>query len=218
MEFIYTYTIKMEERKTPLNLTIYGINKNIYAGFWVRLSSSLIDLLIVFPIIFLTLYLNGLNKNAYYFTLIPHLIFTFWYHIYLVKKYGGTPGKLISGIRILKLDGTDVTWREAILRQIVTVIMTIFVSIVTLMAIAQADTEYFESLGWLKRQAYIMSLSPLLFSIYTWSSNLWTYSELFVLLFNKRKRALHDFIANTVIVKTSYIDKMRLVMNLNVNE
>jgi uncharacterized RDD family membrane protein YckC len=34
--------------------------------------------------------------------------------IYLVKKYGGTPGKLIVGIKIIKLDGTDVTWKEAI--------------------------------------------------------------------------------------------------------
>ena len=49
-----------------------------------------------------------------------------------------------------------------------------------------------------------MGLSPVLFSIYSWLSNIWVYSEFIVLLTNKRKRALHDFIANTVIIRTKH--------------
>jgi uncharacterized RDD family membrane protein YckC len=201
----------MASKKTPL--TIDGINESIYAGFWTRLGSLLLDFLIMLPYVFLVLYLNGLSKNAYYFTFIPGLIFHFWFSIYLVKKYGGTPGKLIVGIKIIKLDGTDVTWREAILRQIVAFILTIFASLMTIYALSMADGEYYESLGWMQKQQYLFGLTPILFKFYTWTNNIWVYSELFVLLFNKRRRALHDFIADTVIVKTKYIEKIREVIN-----
>lgn len=201
----------MANKKTPL--TIDGISESIYAGFWTRLGSLLLDFLIMLPYVFLVLYINGLSKNAYYFTFIPGLIFHFWFSIYLVKKYGGTPGKLIVGIKILKLDGTDVTWREAILRQIIAFVLTIFASIMTFYALSMADGEYYESLGWMQKQQYLFGLTPILFKIYTWTNNIWVYSELFVLLFNKRKRALHDFIADTVIVKTKYIEKIREVIN-----
>ena len=49
-----------------------------------------------------------------------------------------------------------------------------------------------------------MGLSPILFSVYTWLTNIWIYSEFIVLLTNKRKRAIHDYIAGTVIIKSKY--------------
>ncbi len=58
-----------------------------------------------------------------------------------------------------------------------------------------------------------MSLSPIFFLIYTWVSNIWIYSEFIVLLTNKRKRAIHDYIAGTIIVKAKYIDEIREAMN-----
>lgn len=206
----------MTTKQTPL--TIDGLHDNLYAGFWIRFGSLLLDILIISPVIVIVLYLNGLSKNAYYYTVIPTLLFHFWYHIYLVRKNGGTPGKLISGIKILKTDGTDLTWREAILRHIVSFSLTIIMSIITMIAISQADTEHYESLNWMYKQQYLMTLLPVYYSLYTWTSNLWTYGELFVLLLNKRKRALHDFIAETVIVQTKYIDKMRIAMNRVENE
>ncbi len=205
----------MTTKKTPLKIN--GISTSIYAGFWIRLGSLLLDFIIMIPVVVFILFLNGLSMNYYYYTLIPNLIFTIWYRIYLVKKYGGTPGKLIMGIKILKIDGSDVSWKEAILREIVTISLTIFASIIQIIALSQADKTHYESLTWLTKQKYVMSLTPLLFTIYTWSSNTWVYSEFFVLLFNKRKRALHDFIAKTVIVRTMYIDKIRETMNTDNN-
>lgn len=205
----------MTTKQTPLKID--GLHESLYAGFWIRLGSLLLDLLIISPVIFISLYINGLSKNAYFYTVIPILAFHFLYQIYLVRKNGGTPGKLIAGITILKTDGTAVTWREAILRHIVTFSMTIFVSIITIIALTQSDTEYYESLNWMNKQQYLMTLLPVYFSLYTWTSNIWTYSEFFVLLFNKRKRALHDFIAETVIVRTKYIHLMRAAMNKTEN-
>jgi uncharacterized RDD family membrane protein YckC len=206
----------MTTKQIPL--TIDGLHESLYAGFWIRFGSLLLDILIIMPVVFIFLYLNGLSKNACFYTVIPFLIFHFWYNIYLVQKNGGTPGKLISGITILKTDGTDLTWREAILRHIVSFSLTIFISIITIIALSQSDTEYYESLNWMKKQQYLMTLLPVYFSVNTWASNIWTYSELFVLLFNKRKRALHDFIAETVIVRTKYIYRIRAAMNPVENE
>lgn len=205
----------MTSKKTPL--TIDGISTSIYAGFWIRLGSLLLDFIILLPVVIIILYLNGLSKNAFYYTLLPNLIFSFWYRIYLVKKQGGTPGKLIMGIKIIKIDGSDVSWKEAILREIVNYGLTFFISIVTIIALSQADTAHYESLTWLTKQQYLMTLMPIFFTIYTWSSNTWVYSEFFVLLFNKRKRALHDFMAKTVIVRAMYIDKIRETMNSDTN-
>jgi uncharacterized RDD family membrane protein YckC len=205
----------MTTKKTPLKID--GISTSIYAGFWIRLGSLLLDFIIMIPVVAFILYLNGLSLNSYYYTFIPNLIFTIWYRIYLVKKYGGTPGKLIMGIKILKIDGSDVSWKEAILREIVIISLTIFADIIQIIALSQADKTHYESLTWLTKEQYVMSLTPLLFTIYTWLSNTWVYSEFFVLLFNKRKRALHDFIAKTVIVRTMYIDKIRETMNADNN-
>ena len=201
----------MKENQTPLEIN--GINESIYAGFWARFASFILDALIMLPLIFFILYLNGLGKNIFFYTLIPNILFGLWYHIYLPKKYGGTPGKLIVGMKIIKLNGESIDWKEAILRHLVLLLLTLFSVAMMTSCLISADETIFKSLGWLKRSEYLMSLSPVFFLIYTWVSNIWIYSEFIVLLTNKRKRAIHDYIAGTVIVKVKYIDEIRETMN-----
>ncbi|MES2238915.1 MAG: RDD family protein [Bacteroidota bacterium] len=201
----------MNKNQTPLEID--GISESIYAGFWARCASLLLDTIIMLPILFLILYLNGLGKNMYFYTLIPNFIFGLWYYIYLTKKYGGTPGKLIAGMKIIKLNGESISWKEAFLRHSVLLVLTLFSIIMMTSCLLSADKIVFNSLGWLKRSQYLMSLSPTFFLIYAWVTNIWIYSEFIVLLTNKRKRAIHDYIAGTVIVKTRYINKITETMN-----
>jgi len=63
----------------------------------------------------------------------------------------------------------------------------------------------------------LLSLSPEFFIIYSVAINIWIWSELLVLLTNRRKRAIHDFMAGTVIVKAIYVDKIRETMNADEN-
>lgn len=201
----------MTNKQTPLE--IEGISENLYAGFGIRLAALLLDTLFILPFTFLILYLNGLSKNVYFYTLIPNLIFGLWYSIYLPKKYGGTPGKLIAGMKIIRIDGETIGWKEAILRQIVLLVLTLLSTIWMTSCFLSADDATYSSLGWLEQTQYLMTLSPGFFKFYTWTSNIWIYGEFIVLLTNKRKRAVHDFIAGTVIVKTKYIGKIRAAMN-----
>ncbi|WP_276358948.1 RDD family protein [Daejeonella sp. H1SJ63] len=204
----------MDNKHIPLE--IEGIKGNLYAGFWVRLASLLLDLIFMLPVIFVIQYLNGLGKNVYFYTLLPSLAFGFWYDIYLPKKYGWTPGKQVAGIKILRLDGKAIGWKEAILRHSVMFFLTLSSSIWMTMSLLSADDEIFKSLSWIKQTQYLRSLSPDFFKFYNWASNIWIYSEFIVLLLNKRKRAIHDYLAETVIVRSKYIEEIERVMNSNV--
>ena len=199
-------------KETPLE--IEGINDEIYAGFWRRLASLLLDFVFIIPVGFITLYINSLSKEMFFIMVIPNLIFGIWYHVYLPKKYGGTPGKLIAGIEIIKISGEKIEWKEAILRHSVLLTLTLFSSILMINSLIQADSETYNNLTWFKQAQYLMSLSPVLFMLYTWASNIWVYSEFIVLLTNPRKRAVHDYIAGTVIVKKIYVDDIRNAMRI----
>ena len=77
------------------------LTHNKYAGFLQRLGSHLIDMLIVIPIGLLTIWGNEQAKMFVLYSFLPILIFSLWYRVYLVKQYGGTPGKLILNIKII---------------------------------------------------------------------------------------------------------------------
>jgi uncharacterized RDD family membrane protein YckC len=200
----------MKEVQIPIRLQ--GIEEDLYAGFWRRFASLLLDFVIVSPFVTIIMLLNALNKNVFFYTLVPNLLIGLIYNVYFVQKWGGTPGKLIVGIKILKINGDDIKWREAILRYCVLFLLLIFGTIVMAITVSNIDSYYYESLDWINKQRYMGSISPTLNKINVWLINLWTYSELIVLLMNSRKRALHDFIAGTVIVKKKYVNEIRRVI------
>jgi uncharacterized RDD family membrane protein YckC len=214
---ISEYKTKLEDYMTnkAIPLEIEGITEKFYSGFWSRLGANLLDGLISIPYSFLLVFIDSLNKYVYLFTIIPNLIFIFWYNIYLPKRYGGTPGKLIVGIRIVKIDSSPIDWKESFLRYSVTMTFSVIAIAMTAMAVLVVDDEIYNSLRWFQKTAYLSSVSNN--NIITTLSSIWFWSEIVVLLFNKRKRAIHDFIAGTVIVKSEYIEKIRNKMaELNV--
>ena len=115
--------------------------------------------------------------------------------------------------KIIRTDGEAIGWKESFLRYSINLALTLFRIVMMTVCILQADDAVYTSLGWQRQAQYLMSLSPTFFRVHTRISNIWFYSELIVLLTNDRKRAIHDFIAGTVIVKAKYIDKIREAMN-----
>jgi uncharacterized RDD family membrane protein YckC len=188
-------------------MEIEGINDKIYSGFWSRFGANLLDGLIFIPYSFLLLFVNSFDKSIYFFTFIPNLLFIFWYNIYLPKRYGGTPGKIIVGIRIVGIDSSPIGWKEAFLRYSVTIAFSVLNMSMMLIAVLLADGEIYDNLNWLQKSVYLSGIAKN--NIITILSNIWIWSEIIVLLFNKRKRAIHDFIAGTVIIKSEYMEKIR---------
>jgi uncharacterized RDD family membrane protein YckC len=198
----------METKQTPLALE--GVYDNIYAGFGQRLGSMLLDFVFVLPVSFAILYANRLGLYVHLITLVPSLVFSLWYHVYLTQRNGGTPGKTVINLKIIRIDGNPIGWREAILRHIVLFGLTLVSTVMMVISVFQADPDVFNSLdgNWLKQAQYLNSFHPNFNIFYLWATNIWVYSELIVMLTNKRKRAIHDYIAGTVIVQAKYAPKI----------
>lgn len=136
-----------------------------------------------------------------------------WYNVYLPQKNGGTPGKVVAGITIIRLDGNYISWKEAGLLYVVVFTLGIFNMIMMSVNLLKVNETTFLSLGWLKRSQYLISLSPIFFKIISWLTNLWVIIGYIVLFTNKRKRTTSDYIAGTVVVKTEYLDAIEADMN-----
>jgi uncharacterized RDD family membrane protein YckC len=172
-----------------------------YAGFWRRLGAMLLDLLVLSPLIALTLWGSEQSRLFYLYYLVPGLLFGLWFSIYLVKRYGGTPGKLLLGIRITRLDGSELGYKEAVFRHSVTFLLSIPASLLLAIGVLDmSDAEYF-AMGYLERTTHIISLNAELYTLSNIVLNVWVYSEFIVMLTNKRRRAIHDFMAGTVVIK-----------------
>ncbi|MCO5144011.1 MAG: RDD family protein [Oligoflexia bacterium] len=177
-----------------------------YAGFWKRFCSFFLDALCFIPFLIVIIPLNANYRLGQLYTMIPNLFFLFFFHVYLVQKYGGTPGKLIMKIRIRKLDGSAVTYKEAFLRWSVDFFSFIFSSIGIIGVMLQLTDAEFSALpradffNIVKPSGY-EHLTPAWFRILGVLTGVWVWSEFIVLLTNEKRRALHDFIAGTIVVK-----------------
>ncbi len=198
---------------TELPEQIPGTNENIYGGFWLRLGSLMLDGVFCMPVTAIVLFLQSFGSSTYAMCIIPLLAFNLWYSVYLPARYGATPGKLVVGLTILKVDGEAIGLKEAFMRNIVTLGISIFSMCIMLLALYRVDADTYAELGWIDRTKYLMTLVPLGFTLQSWMSNVWIYSELIVLLTNKQRRAIHDFVAGTVIVQTKYIKLVREYIN-----
>lgn len=201
----------MENNIIPLALE--NIQDDIYAGFDLRLKSTLIDAAINLPVIFVILYINSISLNFYFFTTIPSLMFFVWYRVYLPKKYGGTFGKLIIGLKIIRIDGKPIDWKEAFLRESIHLALTILYILTQIYSKLQANEVVWNGLSWSKQLIYLKSFHPMLSKIQTWFSNIWFIGEIVAFIKSPRNRTLHDYIAGTVVVKAMYVDEIKKLMN-----
>ena len=194
-----------------------GVNGDVYAGFWVRVAASLLDFIILLPIMGLVLYVSSISKSAYLYILIPNLLFGLAFHVLLVKMYGGTPGKLIMGLKIIQKNSDDIDWKASFYRYSVEFIIAILGVYVMFLTLNQIDDSTYSSLGFFKRAQYMSTINPLPTKIQSWISIAWSVIGAIVLISNSRKRATHDFIAGTVVIKSICLDKIREVMNSTEN-
>jgi uncharacterized RDD family membrane protein YckC len=181
-----------------------NITEKIYSGFWQRFGAFWLDAIISIPVTVAIQIINNQDRLNYFYTIIPSYLFFFFYYIYCVKRWGGTPGKLICGIIIIKKAGTKAGWKEAILRHAVSLALGILFIPAYIMAITQMTNVEFSSLTFLERSGRIVELMPYWHQYANWANQIWMWSEFIVILTNYRRRALHDFIAGTVVIKKKY--------------
>lgn len=163
-----------------------------YQTFWRRVVAGIIDGLVLLPVALLTapdIYpisngalIVGLNVVGYS---IPVA-----YSVILHARYGQTLGKRARSVRVLDVSESRLpTWRQAVLRDIGEILFNAAAIVLVVAAVLggaySAGDEY---------------LSPT-WDVLAWAGLGWGVLEIVTMLTNPKRRALHDYIAGTVVVR-----------------
>lgn len=204
VRIMINYGVFVEQLPIELN------GRKVYAGFWKRFWAGIVDILVSIPFLMIFNYLESLSLAIAMFIAILSGVFFQVYTIYFHYKFGATLGKMASGIRVTQPNGDFINLRQALLRSSVDICFSSFAVIAEAVAISNANPDQYLNAGWLERGNYLFLLYPAWYRTLTILSNVWYWSEFVVLLFNKRKRAIHDFIADTVVIDSSYAKTHKL--------
>lgn len=185
-----------------LPLTIDG--QRVYAGFWKRLVAGFADFIVLIPFIAFFTWLEGIDRNLAIVVTIPSTALFAFYHVFFNARFGGTPGKLLVGIRIRRPDGSPIKWSHAWWRSSVDLVFAFLFLCANVWALSQIDPVIYSGLDWMARAEELGALHPAWFGLIFILQQIWIWGELIVLLLNKRKRAIHDFIAGTVVIKKEF--------------
>jgi uncharacterized RDD family membrane protein YckC len=163
-----------------------------YQTFWPRFGAGWIDSLLWIPPIFLD-YWFGENVHSPMLLASWLIAYTFSYNIYSVAmhtRFGQTLGKMVTGVKVLDISENKLSLRQALLRDCVPIglsFLIIFKQLPGVIAggVSSANVE----LGyWDNLEMY--------------GTMLWFAAELVTMLANSKRRALHDLIAGSVVVRT----------------
>ena len=166
-----------------------------YAGFNKRLIAGLVDTLILIPLYFVYYVGSSFPKPVTIVLSVIGIAAYSVYNTYFHAKFGQTPGKMVAGIRVLKTDGHPITVRDALMRSSVDIALAVVLSASATIEILSTPDGAYQS-EWSEAVRY----APAWGLWAEWIDLVWIWSEVVVVLFNRKRRAIHDFIAGTIVV------------------
>lgn len=120
----------------------FGVPALQYVGIGPRFLAGLIDFIILFVIGYV---IQGLIFHASSLGGIITGIIALVYYIVMEATQGATVGKMLLKLRVVKTDGSPISWKEAIIRTLLRIIDGLFVYIVA--AIFMATSPLKQRLG-----------------------------------------------------------------------
>jgi uncharacterized RDD family membrane protein YckC len=171
-----------------------------YAGFWRRLSAHLVDDLVFVPVMVLEVLVDGSSRTKALVSLPMVSMLKVAYDVCLIAIFGQTIGKRAAGIRVSQLDGSRVSWREAWLRSSVGIAFSILAAVGYMGLYTRLPEAHF-ALSWMRRSQELVAARPVWLVWTDRALQVWVWSEFLVMLSNPKRRALHDFIAGTIVVR-----------------
>lgn len=174
-----------------------------YAGFWPRFAAIVVDLIVLAPVIALSFWTLTASRTT---ALLSELSIAFafaFYNIYFVGRWGQTIGKMALKIRVVRLDGGEAGFKRALYRHAVDLAFSVATSALTIYALTSVTEHEYSMLVFNERLELVESKTGAWPDVVNWLSFAWVMSELVVLLLNEKRRALHDYIAGTVVIHTS---------------
>ena len=179
-----------------------------YVGFWTRVLATVLDGAICTSVNVSIWFLFDYHRWAVeHRSMMPDLASAlFWlsFFIWFVMRFGGTPGKLIVGIRIVDTRGRFLNLNRAMRRELVP---NIVMSVAYLMQTYRALATYPESAP----RGTFVEIGTLLtdygqpFSSIATAMSFLIFIDIGAILFTQNRQAVHDLIAGSyVITKSSY--------------
>ena len=125
---------------------------------------------------------NLIGVFGYVSLLSIHIYAIFLHGLY---GYGQTVGKLLLSLKVVNYpDEKDINFKQAILRDIVPVFLITTAILIYIVPINQNSN---------LKQLVLLWVNILY--------NMWYLLEIIIMFSNKKRRALHDFIAQTIVIK-----------------
>ncbi len=177
-------------------LPIIKEDRNVYAGFWKRLGAGFIDFIVIISLVYgLALILGDSSKII---IITSCVVSSFAYAVYLVcfhYYFGATIGKMVVGVKVTNPDGSRIGLKQALLRSSIDLCFAVLFVAADMSALSQVGASEY-----LVANANLQKYYPSWFSNVELAMYIWSFGEFITLLFNRRKRAIHDFIAGTVVI------------------
>lgn len=167
-----------------------------------RFGAHLIDTAIMLPVIAFTFWAGSMSRYFYAMWVVPSILISLFYYVYLVQRFGGTPGKLLLKLRIQMVDGTPVTFKAALLRASVITAISLAMTVAEALAALAMDDASYEGLGFFERSEALSAAGPEWGIVVEILLQVWIWGTLLFLLLNKRRRAPHDYLGGTAVVST----------------
>lgn len=162
-----------------------------YSTFWKRLYAGIIDGVFIYAISYVLLRLisEGINNYTFvFFTFLPFL-----YSIGMHSYNGQTFGKMAVGVQVTNSKNeSSITYIQALLRDLVPIIC---LTALVIMSLNAPEVETLEDMEIHKDFFFMLSVLGV-------TRTIWFILEFATMLLNKKRRALHDYIAGTVVVRT----------------
>ena len=162
-----------------------------YATLWRRFFARLIDNLIFAPLTFLHLYAPvrsasvPLQVLAYVMFCSAYLLYSIWMH----GKYGQTLGKMACKVIVLDVSEMPLSMKQAVVRNIYSVVAVPIHLVINIPLIIRG-------IDITKRANWSVSDRILVYLGMAWFA-----TEVVTVLANRKRRALHDFIAGSVVIR-----------------
>ncbi len=172
----------------------------IYAGFWTRVLASTVDKAIIMGAARLFLLIRTYSLPGFSLVTLGGFLFYRFYHIGCVALWGQTPGKMAAKIKIVQVNGASANLWNAFLRNSVETVLVTMVLVLELTAASKVAPAEYALADMAKKQELIEAFIPRTATYVSWANQAFVLSEFVVLFLNRKKRAIHDFIAGTVVV------------------
>jgi uncharacterized RDD family membrane protein YckC len=162
-----------------------------YSTFGRRFCAGILDGLIFWPIGWLCDFAYTHSTSAFFhvpifiINSVACLVYTIWMH----GRFGQTLGKMACRVIVLDVSEQPLSMKQAVLRDILDVVLTPIYLAINIPRIVHGVDIY--------SPANITTFDTIMF----YSTFGWFFIEVVTMLTNRKRRALHDFIAGSVVVR-----------------